>query len=1012
MRLKTNAVAERVKTDWLDAGLRKITHAKLSGLCLILSLVSVFAPASHAQDDPPIIAWMGGGQYGHTSVAIAPDERFIATSAAFGDNTIKLWDRVTGDLIRTYTGDLGGINGIAYSPDAQFIASAARPVFGFTDTAVKLRRVTTGEIVLALPTNFFEAYSVAFSPDGQTLAAGVNGDIMLWSLPDGVLIRTLTGHNGSVFNVTFSPDGSMIASASSDRTVKIWQVSTGAVLLTLTGHTSFVEGVAFSPDGQRIASGSWDHTAKVWRVSDGALLNTLTGHTGLVMTVAFSPGGDLLATGSWDHSTILWHLPDATPVRTLTTTGLAGLQGLTFTHDGQKLVSGSIDAHVRVWNVADGSLLQTFGHHKGAITGVDFSPDGTLFASCADDKLVKLWKVADGTDLRTLIGHNDVVNEVAFSPIGEIIGSCGGSPPPDTVDPSIRLWRISDGMQLNILPGHDGGTFTMDISPDGQTIVSGGGDFQVKVWRTSDGALLHTLPAGNLFVESVVFSPDGLTFASGGDTTIRLWRLSDATVIRTFPVQNPVETLAFSPDGQMLAAVLGQYGNNLMIWRVSDATLLRTIDADPNAFVQGVAFSPDGNTILTGSGYSFRIRQWQLSDGSLLKTYSRETGWGQFPKLPLAFSPDSRYFGYGRTDATVIMAYNEFGPTPAPTPTPAATPTPIPTPTPSPGITPTPTPPVTPTATPSASSTPVITPTPQVSPTGTPAATATPSTTPVASATPVMTATPGASPTPPAQAINLSTRMRVQTGDSVGIGGFIITGSDSKRLLLRAIGPSLSQVGVLNALADPVLELRGPGSFGTITNNNWRDTQETEIQATGIPPGNNLESAIVATLAPGAYTAIVRGNGNTSGVGLVEIYDLSAGAGSKLANLSTRAFVSTGDNIVIAGFMLGGSNGSPGDRVVVRGIGPSLTGVGVASALANPTLELRDSNGALLMANNDWRDNSAQAAELTAAGLAPANDLESGIATTLPPGAYTALLLGRNNGAGIGLVEVYDRGAP
>ena len=186
--------------------------------------------------------------------------------------------------------------------------------------------------------------------------------------------------------------------------------------------------------------------------------------------------------------------------------------------------------------------------------------------------------------------------------------------------------------------------------------------------------------------------------------------------------------------------------------------------------------------------------------------------------------------------------------------------------------------------------------------------------------------------------------------------------------------------------------------------------QKALIMATGIPPTNNLESAIVATLAPGAYTAIVRGNSNTSGVALVEVYDLNQGVDSKLANLSTRAFVSTGDNIVIAGFMLGGSSGN--DRIVVRGIGPSLTAFGVPNALADPTLELRDSNGALLIANNNWQDDPVQAAELTAAGLAPTNPLESGIAATLPPGLYTALLAGLNNGTGVGLVEVYDRGAP
>ena len=225
-------------------------------------------------------------------------------------------------------------------------------------------------------------------------------------------------------------------------------------------------------------------------------------------------------------------------------------------------------------------------------------------------------------------------------------------------------------------------------------------------------------------------------------------------------------------------------------------------------------------------------------------------------------------------------------------------------------------------------------------------------------------------------------------------------------MLVRAIGPSLI---FPNALADPVLELHGPGAFVTIINDNWRDA--TVLPA--IPPTNDLESAIDTTLNPGAYTAIVKGNGTgaaASGVALVEVYDLNPSAGSKLANISTRAFVNTGNDIVIAGFILGSSNGD--DRIVVRGIGPSLTAAGVSNVLADPTLELRDSNGALLVVNNDWQDDPAQAAELTAAGLAPANQLESGIAATLPPGLYTALLAGLNNGTGVGLVEVYDRGGP
>ena len=344
--------------------------------------------------------------------------------------------------------------------------------------------------------------------------------------------------------------------------------------------------------------------------------------------------------------------------------------------------------------------------------------------------------------------------------------------------------------------------------------------------------------------------------------------------------------------------------------------------------------------------------------------------------------------------------YVRVAPGGAPTPTPSGTPTPTPTSTPTPTATatatvaPTPTPSPTPTATATAAATPTAT------PTGTPAASPTPTTTP--------TATPTATPASAAQAINLSTRMRVDTGDSVGIGGFIITGSGPKDVLIRGIGPSLTAFGVANALADPMLELHGPGAFVTRTNNNWRDTQEAEIAATGIPPTNDLESAIRATLDPGAYTAIVSGHGITAGVALVEVYDLDQGALSKLGNISTRAFCGTGTDIVIAGFTLG--NGGGDDRVVVRGLGPSLAAVGVPNALADPTLELRNGDGTLLISNNDWQDNAGQAAEITAAGLAPSNALESAIAATLSPGAYTALLAGLNDGTGIGLVEVYDLG--
>jgi hypothetical protein len=274
---------------------------------------------------------------------------------------------------------------------------------------------------------------------------------------------------------------------------------------------------------------------------------------------------------------------------------------------------------------------------------------------------------------------------------------------------------------------------------------------------------------------------------------------------------------------------------------------------------------------------------------------------------------------------------------------------------------------------------------------------------------PTPSATPTPTPTPiAAQTINLSTRMRVQTGDNVGIGGFIISGTQPKTVVVRGIGPSLPLSG---ALADPVIEVHASSGELVATNDNWNDALTREqIINSGLAPTHDLESALWGTINPGLYTVVVRGKNGATGIALFEVYDVSQADPAKLANISTRALVNTGDSIVIAGFILGNHNGN--NRVVVRGIGPSLTAFGISNALADPTLELRDNNGALLVLNNNWQDNPAQATELTAAGLAPTNPLESGIAATLPPGAYTALLAGSINGTGVGVVEIYDRGGP
>ena len=278
---------------------------------------------------------------------------------------------------------------------------------------------------------------------------------------------------------------------------------------------------------------------------------------------------------------------------------------------------------------------------------------------------------------------------------------------------------------------------------------------------------------------------------------------------------------------------------------------------------------------------------------------------------------------------------------------------------------------------------------------------------PVISPTPTPTPTPSATPgTSAGHLVNISTRMNVGTGQNVLIGGFIIKGAQSKTLILRALGPSLTASGVANALNDPVLELHDPTGAVISSNDDWRDSaQASQIQQSGLAPTSSVESAILITLAPGNYTAVVSGYGGAQGNGLVEAYEMDANS-TRLVNISTRGRVGTGDAPMIGGLIV---QGSPAKKVIIRALGPSLSGgpSPIAGALPDPILELRDASGNLLAVNDDW-GNSSQVAEILASTIPPVNALESAIVVTLSAGNYTAIVRGVNNTSGVGLVEVFD----
>lgn len=259
----------------------------------------------------------------------------------------------------------------------------------------------------------------------------------------------------------------------------------------------------------------------------------------------------------------------------------------------------------------------------------------------------------------------------------------------------------------------------------------------------------------------------------------------------------------------------------------------------------------------------------------------------------------------------------------------------------------------------------------------------------------------------PRNLLNISTRAQVLTADKVLIGGFIITGTAPKKVIIRGIGPSLSGVGA--TLPDPILELH-QGAATLAVNDDWKDNRAA-VEATTIAPTNDFESAIVATLNPGTYTAILAGTNNGAGIGVVEVYDLDPAADSKLANISTRGFVDTGANVMIGGLIVDGGTAGGNARVILRAIGPSLSALGLPGALQDPNLELYDASGTIVASNDNWKtssNGSSQQGEIEATGIPPTNNLESALVQTLAPGSYTAIIRGTGDAPGIAVVEVYN----
>jgi WD40 repeat protein len=619
----------------------------------------------------PDITWVSGGHVGANGVDVSPDGQLAATISA-GDGTLKLWNTADASLIRTINAFYGQGYSVAISPDGQIVAGGSDVVFGLDDATLKLWNSADGSLILNVnPGALYLVWSLAFSPDGSKLAAACgDGHLRVFNVSTGAVIHNLTAHSIQAFTVAWSPDESTLASGGSDNTARLWDAATGDLLHTLTGHTFFVASVAFSPDNSLLATGSWDSTVKLWDVASGAEVGTLpaTGESA-VYAVAWSPDGQLIAAGGSEATSDavirLWDTDTQSLVGTLDG-HTSAVFDTGFALDGSFLISSGAEGVARLWDITTRTLLRQLGEVRGPVNAVAFSNAGQFFASgdsisaSTPDLLsadAELWDAASGSLMLRFVGHQDVINSVGFSPDDQTFITAAGSPPPDTNDPTVRLWAVASGDQLLVLAGHAGGSTAAAMSPDGTTVASGGRDGLVKTWNVSTGALLHTMiHLGG--VTDVSYRPNGEILSAGFSGIIRVWNPDTGALLSTISGGNPfgIESIDISSDGQFVVAAGDAYGDNLKVFHIDTGAMEQEFIGDPDGFLYSAAFSPDGKQVVSTSAFTHRIRFWDVSNGSLLAEFDQETGWGQWIRLPVDVAPDGQSFGYGRGDATLVVA--------------------------------------------------------------------------------------------------------------------------------------------------------------------------------------------------------------------------------------------------------------------------------------------------------------------------------------------------------------------